>query len=108
MLTFGRPVVLRILDKPISLKEIIHDISRKRKRNKASAKDSLNNEIIKISSISSAPHYVKLFNKILSSGVFQKYGRNKTDPVNYRGICISSCLGKFFTSILNVRLNLFL
>ena len=62
---------------------------------------------------------MKLFNKILSSGVFPKIwseglitpihkSGNKTDPGNYRGICISSCLGKFFTSILNARLNVFL
>ena len=30
--------------------------------------------------------------------------RNKDDPSNYRGICISSCLGKLFCSILNTRL----
>ena len=29
---------------------------------------------------------------------------SKTDPSNYRGICISSCLGKLFCSILNQRL----
>ncbi|CAB4002774.1 Hypothetical predicted protein, partial [Paramuricea clavata] len=38
---------VEILDKPISLKEI-HDISRKLKPNKASANDSLNNEIINL------------------------------------------------------------
>ena len=27
----------------------------------------------------------------------------KNDPSNYRGICISSCLGKLFCSILNQR-----
>ena len=27
------------------------------------------------------------------------------DPLNYRGICIHSCLGKLFTSILNNRLQ---
>ena len=30
---------------------------------------------------------------------------NKNDPSNYRGICISSCLGKLFTSVLNARLK---
>ena len=28
----------------------------------------------------------------------------KSDPSNYRGICISSCIGKLFCSILNQRL----
>ena len=57
----------------------------------------------------------KLFNLILQSGTFptswsngiitalHKSG-NKDDPSNYRGICISSCLGKGFCSILNTRL----
>ena len=33
---------------------------------------------------------------------FKSGGRN--DPTNYRGICVSSCLGKLFCSILNQRL----
>ena len=59
--------------------------------------------------------YLKLFNKILVSGRFpetwteglitpiHKSG-NSSDPSNYRGICVSSCLGKYFCSILNNRL----
>ena len=31
-----------------------------------------------------------------------------SDPNNYRGICLSSCLGKLFTLIMNARLNDFL
>ena len=31
----------------------------------------------------------------------------KSDPTNYRGICVSSCLGKLFCSILNRRLHLY-
>ena len=58
----------------------------------------------------------KLFNLILQSGFFPsswcegiikpiyKSG-NKRDPANYRGICINSCLGKLFTSVLNTRLK---
>ena len=34
---------------------------------------------------------------------FLKNG-TKSDPSNYRGICVSSCLGKLFCSILNQRL----
>ena len=107
-----------ILDKPISLQEI-YNISRKLKHNKASSSDLLNNEIIKTSITSLAPYYVKLFNTILSSGVFPRIwsegfitpihkSGSKTEPGNYRGICVSSCLGKFFTLILNTRLNNFL
>ena len=61
------------------------------------------------------PVYHKLFNTILSLGtlpniwcngiitpIFKSGGRN--DPSNYRRICVSSCLGKLFFSILNQRL----
>ena len=59
--------------------------------------------------------YLKVFNKILVSGNFPdgwtkgiitpiyKSG-NSLDASNYRGICVSSCLGKLFCSILNTRL----
>ena len=61
------------------------------------------------------PAYLKLFNSILTSGIMpntwcrglstpicKSGGRNK--PSNYRGICVFSCLGKLFCSILNQRL----
>ena len=63
--------------------------------------------------------YKKLFNTILQSGIYPsnwckglvtpifKSGDN-TDPGNYRGICVSSYLGKFFSSIINQRLLEFL
>ena len=59
---------------------------------------------------------VKLFNFIISKGTFPdswstgmitpifKSG-NRSDPSNYRGICVRSCLGKLFCSILNTRLS---
>ena len=62
--------------------------------------------------------YIKLFNLILQSGKMPdiwcqglitpiyKTG-NKSDPTNYRGICVSSCLGKLFCCILNQRLYLY-
>ena len=61
------------------------------------------------------PIYHKLFNTILSLGtvpniwyngiitpIFKSGARN--DPSNYRGICVSNCLGKLFFSILKQRL----
>lgn len=62
---------------------------------------------------------MKLFNLILQYGIYPnswcegsitpifKAG-DRSDPNNYRGICVSSCLGKFFSSILNHRLLLFI
>ena len=32
---------------------------------------------------------------------------NRSDPSNYRGICVSSCLGKLFCCILNTRLSIY-
>jgi hypothetical protein len=62
---------------------------------------------------------VKLFNKILQLGKFPKQWNishissifksgDPNDCNNYRGICVSSCLGKVFTSLLQNRLTLFL
>ena len=63
--------------------------------------------------------YEKLFNIILKAGIYPntwceglitpifKSG-DKSDPGNYRGICVASCLGKFFSSIINQRLVDFL
>ena len=60
---------------------------------------------------------VVLFNAILTSGhvpdswairkivhIFKNKGNN-TDPSNYRGITLLSCLGKAFTTIVNKRLT---
>ena len=73
--------------------------------------------MIKASLESLMPVYIKLFNLILQSGKMPdiwcqglttpmyKSG-DKGDPANYRGLCVSSCLGKLFSSILNQRLYL--
>ena len=61
------------------------------------------------------PMYLKLFDAVLTSGTMPQTwcgglitpifkSGTKSDPSNYRGICISSCLGKLFCSILNQRL----
>ena len=59
---------------------------------------------------------VKLFNKVLQNGKFLKVWNlscissmfksgNPKDCNNYLGICVSSCLGKLFTSLLQNRLT---
>ena len=59
--------------------------------------------------------FAKLFNIILNSGKFPELwceglitsiykSGNKLDPNNYRGICVSSSLGKVFCLTLNDRL----
>ena len=58
------------------------------------------------------PVYLKLFNTVLDLGTMPQLWCDglitpifkcgtKSDPLNYRGICISSCIGKLFCSILN-------
>ena len=104
-----------VLDSPISLEEI-KNMVKLLKSKKAPGPDKIRNEMLKtgIQFLSTALY--KLFNLILHSGFFPKSwcegiitpiykSGNKHDPANYRGICINSCLGKLFTSVLNTRLK---
>ena len=89
------------------------------KSGKSGGPDLILNEFIKNSKDSMVLVLVKLFNKILQTGIFPKQWNvsyissifksgNPNDCNNYRGICVSSCLGKLFTSLLQKRLSLFL
>ena len=102
------------LDYPITELEIRTAV-KKLKNNKSPYSDKIRNEMIKASLNEMMPVYHKLFNNILNWGsmplmwcsglitpIFKSGGRN--DPTNYRGICVSSCSGKLFCSILNQRL----
>lgn len=103
-----------ILNSPISIEEIRACVQLL-KNNKAAASDKIKNEMIRHSIDSMHSVYEKFFNLILTSGIFPdswcvgsltpifKSG-NVCDPNNYRGICVSSCLGKLFSVILNRRL----
>ena len=85
------------------------------KPNKASGFDLLSNEMI-LCLIEAQPNLLlKLFNSIFDSNAkinqwslsvinpIFKSG-SKSEPNNYRGISLLSCLGKLFTAILNQRL----
>jgi hypothetical protein len=107
------------LNEPISVDEV-EDAIRKLKNNKSCGSDMILNEFIKNSCLQLITVYVKLFNVVLDTGVIPSSWtegiiipifKNKgeiTDPDNYRGITLLSCLGKLFTSILNVRINSFI
>ena len=91
---------------------------KKLKNNKASTYDMLKNEMIK-SAIPYIKHtVVKVFNKLLKEGQFpvswtegiiiQIYKQGCcTDPNNYRGVTLNSCLGKLFCHVLNTRISIF-
>ena len=102
------------LDKPLSEEEVKQSIKRL-KNKKAAGLDRIRNEMLK-----SGAHYLttsltKLFNFILSKGTYPdswstglispifKSG-SKSDPSNYRGVCVTSCLGTLFSAVLNNRL----
>jgi exonuclease III len=106
------------INKPISEKEISQAI-KSLKNGKAKGVDCISNELLKYSEHKCLKLFHKLFNLSLSSGIYpyqwacgfitpiHKSG-SPTDPGNYRGITITSCMGKLFNSILNSRLEKYL
>ena len=87
---------------------------------KTPSNDLILNEHIKTTKHIMLPIYCTFFNKILDTGILPESWsegiilpiyKNKgshLSPSNYRPITILSCLGKLFTSALNLRLNTFL
>ena len=90
------------------------------KNNKAAGIDLVKNEYIKNAPQIVIELAVTLFNLVLKTGVvplewclgliipIYKNKGSPTDPNNYRGITLLSCLGKFFTFCINIRLGKFL
>ena len=104
-----------ILDEPITLEEI-RKASTKLKTGKAAVNDSTSNEMIKSNVSIIGPVLKILLNKVLNSDIFPQLwsvgnisvvfkAGDIGDPNNYRGITVCSCLGKFFTLIINDRLT---
>ncbi len=102
------------LDFPIEAAEIRESI-KKLKKGKAAGKDMIINEILKAGQESLITPLCHLFNLILTSGQYPKtWTSSIIVPIpksgdlskrdNYRGIAVSSCLGKTL-SILNQRLE---
>ena len=107
-------VVYDELESEIYDDEILEAI-KKLKRNKAHGEDCLLNEFFIEFKEYILPYLSDMFNRILNSGhfpddwskaviipVFKKGDRS--NPSDYRGISLISCLCKLFTSILNTRL----
>ena len=98
----------------ISSEEVLR-ISKMLKNKKASASDLIKTEMIKASCDLLLDVYKNLFNIILQSGIYPNNwcdglkttilkSDDNTVPGNYRGIYVSSGLGKSFSSIINQRL----
>ena len=109
--------MVHILDTIIPANEVTKAIG-KLKFNKSAGNDSIYNEIIKSGSEILSLSLCNLFNLILEKGYFPPkwtvgykvpiYKSESPDnPSNYRGISISSCLGKLFTSVINNRITEF-
>lgn len=107
-----------MLERPFTMKEIVDAIS-KLKNNKAVGPDAVMNEMLKAGCNDLSRHIQNLFNLILSTEetprqwstgyIIPVYKAGcEQDKSNYRGISITSCLGKLFGLIINNRLTDFL
>ena len=86
------------------------------KNNKSPETDGIINEFLKARKEILLPCITKLFNSIFNSGIYPsswhvntvtpiyKNG-DRSEPINYRGIAVSSSLSKLFCSVLNRRLS---
>ena len=103
------------LDRDIDLDDVEEAIQGL-KRNKSAGPDQIINEFFLNASVELKLFLVILFNSILQleyfptawaigciTPVFKK--GDKSNPNNYRGISVISCLAKLFTKIMNNRLN---
>ncbi|MEW8544951.1 MAG: reverse transcriptase family protein, partial [Candidatus Thiodiazotropha sp.] len=106
------------LDREVCKNEIV-EACKKLKNGKSCGFDGILNEMIKYGQYDLLPCIEKLFNLILTTGYYPKVwsqgilvplykAADRMDPNNYRGITITSSLGKLFNSILNTRLEKFL
>lgn len=94
--------------------------ANKLKNGRSSGLDSIVNEFIKYSPPVMISLLAKYFNLILGTGIIPsnwtlgtiipiyKNKGDTNDPDNYRGITLLSCIGKFFTLLINFRLTDFL
>ena len=113
--TLGTAQAPSPLDFPFNNSEIKKGVKRL-KNSKKEGTDLILNEFIKTGNSTLILTLVKLFNKILKNGKFPKLWNHSlissiyksgdpNDCNNYRGISVTSRLGKLFTSLLQKRLT---
>ena len=107
------------LDNTITVSEVLESAKNPQKQKKAPGKDGISHEILKASITRISGIVCNLFNIILQAGIYPsqwKDGINvpifksgdPSNPSNYRGITLSSCLGKLFCQIINRRIEKYL
>ena len=100
---------------PFTKKEFMEGVSGLA-NNKATSFDRISNELIKTAKPIIAEPVLKLFNSILSNSIYPSQWKidilspihksgEKSDPHNFRGVAVSSCLGKLFNKLLQKRLE---
>ena len=103
------------LDKKITKAELLSCLSSL-DNNKATAFDKISNEMLKTAKLMLADPILSVFNSVLQNSIYPTqwsqdiltplHKKNeKNDPNNFRGIVVSSCLGKLFNKILQRRLE---
>lgn len=103
------------LDEPFTKKELMSAL-KVLKNNKASSFDKISNEMLKSGANTLNKPLLLLFNTILLNNIYPSSWKldilgplhksgPKDDPNNFRGICVSSCLGKLFNTLLRNRLE---
>ena len=106
------------LDYPFTCREVKLGI-KNLKSGKSPGQDLILNEFIKSSSSTLLTISTKLFNKILFSGEIPEAWNlvqitsiyksgDPCNPSNYRGLSVTSCMGKLFNGLLQCRLNSYL
>ena len=110
---------IELLDNEITLTEL-EDVVKSLRNNKAVGFDGISNELIKCSLPFMFKLLLILYNNVIKKSTYVtcwlddfitpilKSGGLQDDPNSYRGITISSCLGKVFTIIMKNRLASFL
>ena len=106
------------LDYKITEKEVYNAI-KSLKNNKSPGTDHIRNEMLKSGIDILTKPLTTIFNLILRTGIYpndwskgkiisvHKSG-DKSDPQNYRGLCLSSAVSKLLNKILNDRLDLYI
>ena len=108
------------INEPFTKQEIEKLLKKKLKNDKSCGIDNIINEFLKFCPSEMKSIIVKIFNLVLNTGLIpdewcislvQPIYKNKgetSDPDNYRGISLISCLGKLFTMAINERLTKYL